>query len=183
MRPPCSRHLRSSQPPMPAERGTPFHIGELASRTGRTVHAIRWYETQGLVPGVARDDGGRRLYGEMHVGWLDLMERLRRTGMSIAEMREYTALAMQGKVTLRERRDMLAAHRERVNATIAQWKRALSLVDRKIDFYDAWMASGHRPPLIAAEAPAELPALDEPKARKRGRGRGSAAAGKALTRR
>jgi len=70
-----------------------------------------------------------------------------------------------------------------VNATIAQWKRALSLVDRKIDFYDAWMASGHRPPLIAAEAPAELPALDEPKARKRGRGRGSAAAGKALTRR
>ncbi|REN18704.1 MerR family transcriptional regulator, partial [Mycobacterium tuberculosis] len=91
------------------------------------------------------------LYVELHVGWLDLMERLRRTGMSIAEMREYTALALQGKVTLRERRDMLAAHRERVNETIAGWKRALSLVDRKIDFYDEWMASGHRPPLIAAE--------------------------------
>jgi len=54
---------------MPAEsRGAPFHIGELAARTGRTVHAIRWYETQGLVPGVARDEGGRRLYGEPHVG-------------------------------------------------------------------------------------------------------------------
>ena len=26
-------------------------IGELAARTGRTVHAIRWYEAQGLVPG------------------------------------------------------------------------------------------------------------------------------------
>jgi DNA-binding transcriptional MerR regulator len=136
------------------ERGTPFHIGELAARTGRTVHAIRWYETQGLVPGVARDEGGRRLYVELHVGWLDLMERLRRTGMSIAEMREYTALALQGKTTLRERRDMLAAHRERVNETIAGWKRALSLVERKIDFYDEWMASGHRPPLIAAEASA-----------------------------
>lgn len=143
-------------------KGTPFHIGELATRTGRTVHAIRWYETQGLVPGVARDDGGRRLYGELHVGWLDLMERLRRTGMSIAEMREYTALAVQGKVTLRERRDLLAAHRARVTETIAEWKRALSLVDRKIDFYDAWIESGHRPPLI----PAETPSLKPPNRRK-----------------
>ncbi len=111
-------------------KGTPFHIGELATRTGRTVHAIRWYETQGLVPGVARDDGGRRLYGELHVGWLDLMERLRRTGMSIAEMREYTALAVQGKVTLRERRDLLAAHPARVTETNAEWKVALSVGQR-----------------------------------------------------
>jgi DNA-binding transcriptional MerR regulator len=142
---------------MPADGGTPFHIGELATRTGRTVHAIRWYETQGLVPSVARDEGGRRLYVELHVGWLDLMERLRRTGMSIAEMREYTALAVQGKVTLRQRRDMLAAHRERVTQTIAEWKRALSLVDRKIGFYDEWMASGRRPPLVPAETPGPKP--------------------------
>jgi DNA-binding transcriptional MerR regulator len=138
---------------MPAESGTPFHIGELAARTGRTVHAIRWYEAQGLVPGVSRDEGGRRLYGELHVGWLDLMDRLRRTGMSIAEMREYTALALQGKTTLHQRRDMLAAHRARVTETIADWKRALSLVDRKIGFYDEWMQTGHRPPLIPAGAP------------------------------
>ena len=128
------------------------------------MHAIRWYETQGLVPGVARDEGGRRVYGELHVGWLDLMERLRATGMSIAEMREYTALAMKGKTTLRERRDMLAAHRERVNETIAGWKRALSLVERKIDFYDEWMQTGHRPPLIPAEAPrVRAPASKPPK--------------------
>lgn len=143
--------------PMPPDNGTPFHIGELARRTGRTVHAIRWYETQGLVPGVVRDEGGRRLYGELHVGWLDLMDRLRRTGMSIAEMREYTALALQGKATLRQRRDLLAAHRVRVAETIADWNQALSLVERKIDFYDDWMQSGHRPPLLPAEAPRAPP--------------------------
>ncbi|MBN8758344.1 MULTISPECIES: MerR family transcriptional regulator [Variovorax] len=159
---------------MPSDsRGVPFHIGELAARTGRTVHAIRWYETQGLVPGVARDEGGRRLYGEPHVGWLDLMERLRRTGMSIAEMREYTALAVQGKTTLRQRRDMLAAHRERVTETIAEWKRALTLVERKIGFYDEWMASGHRPPPVPA-GPATAAAA-KPRGRRRGGGAGAAA--------
>ena len=69
-----------------------FHIGALANRSGRSIHTIRWYETQGLIPGVERDAGGRRIYVEQHVGWLQLMERLRHTGMSIAEMRAYTCL-------------------------------------------------------------------------------------------
>lgn len=151
---------------MPADRGTPFHIGELATRTGRTVHAIRWYEAQGLVPGVSRDEGGRRLYGELHVGWLDLMDRLRRTGMTIAEMREYTALALQGKTTLPQRRDLLAAHRARVTETIAEWKRALSLVDRKIGFYDEWMQTGHRPPSIPAGTPSAKAPVRKPRSRR-----------------
>lgn len=122
-----------------------LRIGELALRTGRTVHAIRWYEAQGLIPGVARDSGGRRLYDEKHLSWLDLMDRLRRTGMTIAEMRRYTALVHQGRATLQERSKMLTEHRKRVKETIADWTAALSLIDGKIDFYGDWIATGKRP--------------------------------------
>jgi DNA-binding transcriptional MerR regulator len=128
-------------------------IGQLVQRTGRSVHTIRWYERQGLVPGVQRDAGGRRRYSELHVGWLLLMDRLRRTGMSIAEMREYTALVQQGKSTLRQRQSILRAHRERVQQTIAEWTDALALLDDKIDFYSAWIGSGKRPPLDALVIP------------------------------
>ena len=120
-------------------------IGQLAARTGRSVHTIRWYEAQGLIPGVARDGGGRRVYGELHISWLDLMDRLRRTGMSIAEMREYTALVKQGSSTLCKRQALLSAHREQVRDMIAEWQLALKLLDSKIDFYDEWVASGKRP--------------------------------------
>ena len=122
-----------------------FHIGALSARTGRSIHTIRWYEAQGLIPGVARDAGGRRVYGELHVGWLDLMDRLRRSGMSIAEMRTYTALVKLGRTTLHQRREMLAAHRERVLQTIAEHRAALKLIDAKVGFYDDWIATGHRP--------------------------------------
>jgi DNA-binding transcriptional MerR regulator len=122
-----------------------LRIGELAARTGRSIHAIRWYETQGLIPGVVRDSGGRRVYGELHLNWLDLMDRLRRTGMSIAAMREYTALVKQGRSTLKQRQEMLAAHRAQVRETIADWTLALKLLDSKIDFYGEWLATGHRP--------------------------------------
>jgi len=130
-----------------------FHIGELARRSGKTVHAIRWYESLGLVPAVRRDAGNRRVYGEMHVGWLELMHRLRTTGMTIAQLREYTALARQGRATLAARRDLLLAHRERVQATLAEWRRALSLLDRKVEFYGDWLATGRRPELISHPKP------------------------------
>jgi len=130
-----------------------FRIGELAERTGRSIHAIRWYEAQGLIPGVVRDGGGRRVYSELHLSWLDLMERLRLTGMSIAQMRQYTALVKQGSKTLRQRQKLLSQHRTRVKQTIAEWTQALTLIDSKIDFYGEWLTTGQRPKLpVAASA-------------------------------
>ena len=120
-------------------------IGDVARRTGRSVHTIRWYEAQGLMPGVARDHGGRRVYAEHHIGWLNLMERLRFTGMPIAQLRDYTALVRQGSATLKERRALLAAHQARVHDNIARWTEALALIDAKVEFYDQWVANGKRP--------------------------------------
>ena len=122
-----------------------LRIGEMASRTGRSIHTIRWYETQGLIPDVARDGGGRRVYSEHHIRWLDLMERLRCTGMSITQMREYTALARQGGATLEQRRALLAGHQVRVRDNITRWTEALALIEAKVEFYDEWMANGERP--------------------------------------
>ena len=128
-----------------------FLIGQLAARTGRSVHTIRWYEAQGLIPGVTRDAGGRRVYGDLHINWLELMDRLRRTGMSIAEMREYTELVKQGSSTLGKRQALLAAHREQVRDMIAEWQLAMKLLDSKIDFYGEWVASGKRPAVKVVE--------------------------------
>jgi DNA-binding transcriptional MerR regulator len=122
-----------------------LRIGEMASRTGRSIHTIRWYESQGLIPGVVRERNGRRIYSEHHVGWLDLLERLRGTGMSVKQMRAYTALAKQGASALRERRTLLAGHQVRVRENIARWTEALALIDAKVEFYDEWMANGERP--------------------------------------
>jgi DNA-binding transcriptional MerR regulator len=67
---------------------------------------------------------------------------LRKTGMSIAGMREYTNLVKQGRVTLRERQAMLVAHRERVRKKIVEWNEALALLERKLDFYDDLIKKG-----------------------------------------
>ena len=146
-----------------ADEATPrMRIGELAGRSGRSVDAIRWYEAQGLLPGVVRNAAGRRLYSERHVGWLELMARLRSTGMSIQEMKAYTALVMQGRRTLPQRLQQLAAHRAQVEARIAEWKAALRQLDRKLAFYEDWMAQGTRPPMDPQGRPLPRPRKPKP---------------------
>lgn len=145
-------------------------IGELAARSGRSVHTIRWYDAQGLMPGVLRDGGGRRVFSARHVEWLALLDRLRSTGMSIAEMRAYTALVRQGRTSLARQRELLATHRERVAASIDAWQAALALIDAKLDFYAQWIATGERPASEAAarkRGAAVTAAAKRPAARRR----------------
>lgn len=142
-------------------------IGELARRCGRSVHTIRWYEAQGLIPNVERDAGGRRRYDPDHVEHLVFLDLLRRTGMSVAEMRELSALAMRGWRTLGERHAMLRAHRARVEAQIEELRAAITLVDTKLAYYDTWMANKKRPPAPAAWSVSEQAAADQPRSAQR----------------
>lgn len=125
-----------------------FHIGGLAKRCGRSVHTIRWYESQGLIPDVARDVGGRRVFERGHVEHLLFLDRMRRTGMSVAEMRRLTDLSMAGWRTIGDRRAALVAHRARVEEQIRDLQSALTLIDEKIGYYDEWERRKKRPPSL-----------------------------------
>ena len=132
-----------------------IRIGDLARETGRSVHAIRWYEQQGLIPHVVRDGGGRRTY---HVEWLRFLERLRFTGMAIREMRAYADLVVAGHRSLGERQTLLARHRMAVAARIGELSAALGLIDEKVAYYREWQENRRRPdwtPKVGASATLE----------------------------
>lgn len=117
-----------------------LRIGELARLTGRSVHTIRWYEAQHLVPGAARDAAGRRLFSQAHVEWLGLLDRLRGSGMSVRDMQAYARLVRQGKPALADCRRLLQEHRGKVQRRADELRAALELVDHKIAMYDRWIA-------------------------------------------
>ena len=61
-------------------------IGEVARRAGLASSAIRYYESQGLIPRAARR-GGRRVYGPEILERLKLIDLAKRAGFTIAEIR------------------------------------------------------------------------------------------------
>lgn len=110
-------------------------IGELAAATGVSVHTLRYYGREGLVPEVDRNAAGHRRYREDHVRWIGLLDRLRASGMSIARMRDYVALAVRGDATAEERRALLEEHAEDIRARITELEECLAIVRAKIDLY------------------------------------------------
>jgi DNA-binding transcriptional MerR regulator len=116
------------------ERDT-LSVSEAAAKVGLSTHTLRWYEQEGLVAPVGRDSAGRRRYTDHDLGWLDLLTKLRRTGMPVRDMRRYAELARQGDHTLAERLRLFREHRERVLARITELQADLEVLDYKIDIY------------------------------------------------
>ena len=61
-----------------------YSIGELASRTGLTVKAVRFYSDRGLVPPTERNSAGHRQYDTAALARLDLIRTLRDLGLDLA---------------------------------------------------------------------------------------------------
>ena len=110
-------------------------IGELAARTGMSVHTIRYYERIGLLPKADRDQSRHRDYDVAILEWLGFISRLKTTGMPIQQMLRYAALREQGVVTQGERQRLLEEHRARVAAHIAELQGGLIVLDTKIAGY------------------------------------------------
>jgi DNA-binding transcriptional MerR regulator len=110
-------------------------IQEVAQATGLTTHTLRYYERIGLIHPINREENTRRCYTADDVGWIDLLLKLRATGMSIKDMQRYAELQRQGNETLPERVEMLKALRDNVEARMEELNEHLNLVRYKIDYY------------------------------------------------
>ncbi len=120
-----------------AEASTALSIGQVAARTGLSVHALRFYEREGILANpVSRGVGGRRVYREEDVDWLTVCVILRASGMPLPEIRRYTELVRAGAGNEAVRLDLLRAHRTRVLAQMSQLGRCLDLVTFKIGVYE-----------------------------------------------
>ncbi|WP_443043581.1 MerR family transcriptional regulator [Streptomyces sp. GS7] len=119
-----------------------YTISEVAEHTGLSAHTLRWYERIGLMPHVDRTHTGQRRFTNRDLDWLNLVAKLRLTGMPVADMVRYAELVRAGESTFAERERLLTEHREDVRQRIAELQSTLDVLDYKIDIYaDARRAS------------------------------------------
>jgi DNA-binding transcriptional MerR regulator len=112
-------------------------IAEAAARTGLTAHTLRYYERDGLMlTSVDRAVSGHRRYSDRDLTWIEMISRLRSTGMPIRDVRRYAALVRAGAGNEAERLELLKSHRELVEAQLAQVTAHLRAIDHKIGIYE-----------------------------------------------
>jgi DNA-binding transcriptional MerR regulator len=120
-------------------------IGELATRTGVSVRALRYYEEQNLLAS-ERSPSGQRHYGESAVDRVRLIQRLYAAGLPSASILDLLPRVVNGRATP-ELVGGLAAERDRIDRQIGDLASARERLDAVIAGATANWQTGQRCPL------------------------------------
>lgn len=113
-----------------------YSMKEACTLTNMTYENLKFYCNEGLVPNVRRDRRNYRVFDEHDIKWIQSLNCLKSCGMSIAEMKQYLALCMEGEGTIPERKMILAEKKETLLQSITELQKAVAYIDWKQGFYD-----------------------------------------------
>ena len=113
-----------------------YSMKEACTLTNMTYENLKFYCNEGLVPNVKRDRRNYRVFDEHDIKWIQSLNCLKSCGMSIAEMKQYLALCMEGEGTIPERKVILAEKKETLLQSITELHKAVAYIDWKQRFYD-----------------------------------------------
>ena len=118
-----------------------YSMKEACTLTNMTYENLKFYCNEGLVPNVKRDRRNYRVFDEHDIKWIQSLNCLKSCGMSIAEMKQYLALCMEGEGTIPERKVILAEKKETLLQSIVELQKAVAYIDCKQRFYDDVLSS------------------------------------------
>lgn len=115
---------------------TGLTIAGAVRATGVSAYTLRYYERVGLIDGVERADSGHRRYNDEDLAWIEVLQRLRATGMPIRRILRYAELVRAGEGNEGDRLALLEEHRAAVRARLAEVRTHLAFIERKIAIYE-----------------------------------------------
>lgn len=133
-----------------------YTIGDAAKLLGTTPSALRYYDKESLLPHMERSSGSTRMFGESDLEWFRFIERMKRSGMPIKEIKSFVDLYLEGDSTLEQRRQLVHGRKEAVEREMAKLQEALDFITYKCWYYDVAVEAG------TDDAPKNMPDEDIP---------------------
>ncbi|MBB1485369.1 Zn(2+)-responsive transcriptional regulator [Oceanospirillum sp. D5] len=101
-----------------------MRIGELASKTGISVEALRFYEKQGLLKTPHRSDAGYRLYDEKTLKQVSFILKAKAVGFSLKDIAGLLALEVnREQETCESVKNFAQSKLDEINAKLAELQR------------------------------------------------------------
>lgn len=112
-----------------------YTIGEAAKRMNVSTSTIRFYDKNGLLPFVERDENGRRQFKDNDFNFLQVISCLKKSGVPVKTIRDFIQLSLQGDTTLTQRYDYLDYEEKQLEAKIAELNEQLDYLRYKKWYY------------------------------------------------
>lgn len=112
-----------------------YTIQEVGKIYDLSVEALRYYEKSGIIFPITRKGNGHRVYFHYDLEWINFVNLLKSTGMSLSDIKKYKELVDLGDGTQRERLEIMKAHKQKILKQMNKLGEYLKKIDYKIDYY------------------------------------------------
>lgn len=119
-----------------------YTIGEMATKLGISASTLRYYDKQGLLPFMEHPKGRIRVFTDKDYEWLQVIECLKKTEMSLADIKRFIQMAMQGNETINERLELIIKQKESVKRHIDELNKTLKTLEFKQWYYETAKKAG-----------------------------------------
>lgn len=119
-----------------------YSIGQVASIFNLSIHTLRYYEKEGLLPFIKRTKSGIRKFDDSSVGGLKMVECLKKSGMPLKDIKQFLDWCQEGDSSLAKRSKLFHERKETVLAQMAEMQKVLDVINYKCWYYDTAVAEG-----------------------------------------
>lgn len=118
-----------------------YTIGQVSKMFGLPVSTLRYYDKQGLFPGMERISGIRK-FSEKELEALRVIECLKRSGLEIKDIKQFMDWCVEGPATYPQRKALFEKQRAIVEAEIEHMNQVLDMIRFKCWYYDQAIQDG-----------------------------------------
>ena len=118
-----------------------YTIGQVSEMTGLPVSTLRYYDKEGLFPGMTRVNGIRK-FSEQDLEALRVIDCLKRSGLEIRDIRTFMQWCSEGPSTYAQRHALFLKQKEKVEGEIERLQRTLDMIRFKCWYYETAIADG-----------------------------------------
>jgi len=119
-----------------------YTVGEMAKILGIPASTLRYYDQEGLLPFVQRSSGGIRIFTDRDYEGLKVIECLKKSGLSIKEIKAFIDMAGRGDESIPQRLELFRGRREAVRAQLQDLRETLALLEFKCWYYEQAQRDG-----------------------------------------
>lgn len=113
-----------------------FTMKQVCVSTELPYETLKFYCNEGLVPNVKRGANNYRMFDERDISWIKSLSCLKNCGMSIADMKEYLALCLEGVSSIPQRKVMLNKFSDDLEQRKKELQKNIDYIEWKQQFYD-----------------------------------------------
>ena len=132
-----------------------YSIGQVSEMFHLPISTLRYYDKEGLFPGMERQSGIRR-FSEREIEALRVIECLKASGLEIRDIKQFMEWTTEGAATYAQRKQLFETRKQAVEAEMAELQKTLDMLRYKCWYYDTAIVDGNED-RIKAMLPDHLP--------------------------